>query len=157
INKQLWQQFGGRDPALPQVGDWDLMLRWQTAGYQVGHSLVPTTKYRIRQVASVSSRSYLEFRDLRERTRVIVKSPDVFTPRIVRKDAKQVGLNSIRRICKLLLKGKVVSAVKGVVTTCECMVRLAKRCDLPGLEKLLAVLYRCRMHKRWLAEFGVSA
>lgn len=62
INRAAWEQLNGRDPALPQTGDWDLILRWQTAGYIVGHSLVPTTRYRVNKADSISSRSYVLFR-----------------------------------------------------------------------------------------------
>lgn len=121
VNKKLWQQFGGRDPELPQVGDWDLMLRWQSAGYRVGHSLIPTTKYRIREAASVSSRSYLEFRDLRERTKVIISLPEVFTVDITRKLAFRFGLTVLRRVCRLVVAGKLRPALRGISIGYKCV------------------------------------
>lgn len=128
VNKRLWQEFGGTSPELNQVADWDLMLRWQRAGYRVGHYLIPTTKYRVRRAASVSARSYLEFRDVRERIRVIGGYPDVFTPDVSRKLAIRFGFASLRRVCRLVLAGKFRPAVRGISTGYTCfslMVRSA--------------------------------
>lgn len=132
INRHLWEMFGGRSPALPQVGDWDLMLRWQSAGYSVGHSLIPTTKYRAHRPGSISSKSYAEFRDLRERTEVIVSRPDVFDARLRRHLARQIGMSAARRVLKLLGAGKLKLALRGLSHGVKCIRALLGTNGLAG-------------------------
>jgi glycosyltransferase involved in cell wall biosynthesis len=126
VNKDLWQQFGGRDPALPQVGDWDLMIRWQRAGYRVGHSLIPTTRYRISQAGSVSSQSYIEFRDVLEKTKVILRYPVVFSWDTKRTLFVQLGVTVLRRVCRLLLAGKIRLALQGISTGSSCIASMVR-------------------------------
>jgi glycosyltransferase involved in cell wall biosynthesis len=123
VNRGLWERFGGRNPELPQLGDWDLILRWQMAGYRVGHSLVPTTKSRS-HMSSVSSRSYRQFRDMLERTRIICSNPDIFTSQITKKWIGEIATGSVRRIIKLALTGRIVDAGRGIWIATSCLMRL---------------------------------
>jgi len=154
INKDLWRQFGGRNPTLPQVGDWDLILRWQTAGYFVGHSLIPTTKYRINGGKSVSTRSYIEFRDLQERASVILNYPAVFSCEMRRTIARKVGATALRRIGNLLRAGEVHLAVRGMSIGYKCVLSLMSDCNPSWSDKLRAGIYRLNMYCRWIIEFG---
>ena len=124
VNKTLWEKFGGRDPSLPQLGDWDLMLRWQENDYLVGHSLIPTTKYRL-TVASVSGQSYLQFRDILERVTVITRHPTVFTRRLRLKTAWSLALQASRQIAKLTLAGELECAARGTLASAMCIFRLS--------------------------------
>src|SRR5437588_7709898 len=155
VNKRAWQQFGGRDPALPQVGDWDLMLRWQAAGYRVGHSLIPTTKCRVNQTRSISSRSYTEFRDVRERTKVILEYPAVFSDDIKRRMVVGLGLSSVRRVCKLALGGSILTAVRGISIATTCLWALLRESNLQWLDAIMNMSYRFKMYYRWIIELGV--
>jgi FkbM family methyltransferase len=154
VNRKVWEELGGRDPTLPQVGDWDLMLRWQTAGYRVGHSLISTTKSRIHG-ASVSSRSYREFRDFQERARVICGKPEVFTPAVRKRWTAQIGRGAVRRIVKLLLTGQIVDSVRGISIGLKCLTSLADDDSHWWLKFLLALRYKAKMYSRWAAEFGL--
>ena len=129
VNRAAWEHYGGRDPALPQLGDWDLMLRWQRDGHMVGHSLIPTTKYRV-TAKSVSSKSYLEFRDIAERAAVILRHPDIFTPAMRRRIGLWLGLQAGRRIVKLIAHGKVRAAATGSEKTMVALADLVLRGDL---------------------------
>jgi glycosyltransferase involved in cell wall biosynthesis len=126
INRDLWQRFGGRDPGFPQVGDWDLILRWQRAGYLVGHSLVPTTKCRINHGRSLSSRSYTRFQDLQERTKVVLNFSDIFSRNMRISMAMRVGLAAARRVCKLCAFGEAQLAVRGIGIGCACVYDLLR-------------------------------
>ena len=124
VNRILWEKFGGRDPCLPQLGDWDLMLRWQKNDYLVGHSLIPTTKYRLTS-GSVSAQSYLQFRDLLERVTVITRHPTVFTRRLRLRAAWSLALQATRRTVKLTLAGKLNYALRGALASATCIFRLS--------------------------------
>ncbi len=126
INRDLWQKFGGRRAEFPQVGDWDLMLRWQMAGYAVGHSLIPTTKYRLNSGSSLSSKSYLRFSDIGERTAVILGLPEIFSRSVRRKWAVRVARDSIRRACRLIASGKPLFAIRGALVSAQCVASLLK-------------------------------
>lgn len=121
INRAAWEQLNGRDPALPQTGDWDLILRWQTAGYIVGHSLVPTTRYRVNKADSISSRSYVLFRDLRERAEVIARFPEIFGTLLRGRLALRLAATGSRRACRLVVAGQVGAAGRGMLTTMRCV------------------------------------
>lgn len=155
VNRKLWEQFGGRSTDLPQVGDWDLILRWQIGGYRVGHSLVPTTKSRIHSL-SVSSRSYREFRDLKERTAVICDNPAVFTSQVRRKWMSQIAKSGARRIIRLALARRIADARRGVPITLSCVMRLANLDGPRWLTQTLTFRYKIKMYKRWAAEFGIG-
>jgi glycosyltransferase involved in cell wall biosynthesis len=127
VNRAVWEKLGGRDPTLPQLGDWDLMLRWQQNGYVVGHGLIPTTKYRI-ATGSVSSQSYLEFRDIRERTLIIMRHPALFTRKLRIRAAVKLALQALRRILKLILIGKPGHALRGAALSASCVLTLAWAC-----------------------------
>jgi FkbM family methyltransferase len=154
VNRKLWQKFGGRSADLPQVGDWDLILRWQMAGYLVGHSLVPTTKCRV-HASSVSSRSYREFRDLTERTNVISSHPGVFTSQVTKKWINQIAKDGTRRVVKLASKGKIADARRGLFVTVKCLIRLANHGGPQWIRGILALRYKAKMYARWQAEFGI--
>jgi len=126
VNRTLWEKFGGRDPTLPQLGDWDLMLRWQCNNYAVGHSLIPTTKYRSGASQSLSSRSYLEFRELRERTRIVLLHPMVFSSRLRTWYAGQIAKHTVRRVIKLISIGKIGNAINGLEIGIKCFVGLIR-------------------------------
>jgi FkbM family methyltransferase len=156
INKTVWQEFGGRDPLLPQVGDWDLMLRWQVAGYRVGHSLIATTKCRVNHASSISSQSYTEFRDVRERTKVILDYPAVFSPGIKKRLAIELGLSTIRRVCRLLLNGRLEAAGRGMSTGVRCVAALLRECKVAWIDIILTSRYKAKMYYRWVSGFGLS-
>lgn len=124
VNRALWEKFGGRDPTLPQAGDWDLTLRWQSHNYVVGHSLLPTTKCRKGVVESVSSQSYLQFRDLKEKTRIIFKHRKVFGIRLRTVMSLILAEQATRRIVKLILIGKFRNAGAGFWITIRCLAAL---------------------------------
>ena len=109
---------------MPQAGDWDLMLRWQSKNYLVGHSLIPTTKCRKNVVGSVSSASYLQFRDLKERTRIILKYSRIFDLRLKLILTMQLVEQAMRRIAKLILIGKFTDASVGLWTSFRCVTAL---------------------------------
>lgn len=154
VNRKLWQEFGGRSADLPQVGDWDLILRWQMAGYRVGHSLVPTTKSRL-HASSVSSHSYREFRDLTERTGVICNNHAVFTPQVTRKWINKIAKDGMRRVVKLAMTGRVADARRGMSVTLRCLVRLANHGGPRWVRRTLDLRYKIKMYARWQAEFGI--
>jgi glycosyltransferase involved in cell wall biosynthesis len=112
VRARHWVKFGGRDGAFPQLGDWDLMLRWQSSGLRIGHSLIPTTQYRISEPASLSSVSYKTFRDVKERAEIINRHPSIFT-RISRiKLSTWLSAVVVRRIGVLLLKRGDLSVLR---------------------------------------------
>lgn len=113
IRRSAWIEQGGRDTTLPQLGDWDLMLRWQQAGLLLGHSLLPTTKYRLGST-SVSSVSHLKFRDIQERAEVISRHPLVFTPLRRRRIALSQAVAGLKRATKLVFQGQPRLALNGV-------------------------------------------
>jgi FkbM family methyltransferase len=154
IRRKAWEDFGGRSADLPQVGDWDLILRWQTAGYSVGHSLIPTTKSRL-HASSVSSRSYREFRDLTERTKVICSNPAVFTSQITTKWMSEIGKSGMWRVFKLASKGRIADAGRGVSLVVRCLVRLVNQGGPLWLKCVLDLRFRAKMYRRWGAEFGI--
>jgi glycosyltransferase involved in cell wall biosynthesis len=123
VNRAVWRKLGGRDPRLPQLGDWELMLRWQQNGYIVGHSLISTTRYRVAR-GSVSSQSYLEFRDLSERTLIILRYPALFTRRIRAAAAVRLSLQALRRILRLFLIRKPGYALRGSCLMASCVLKL---------------------------------
>ena len=85
---------------MPQMGDWDLVLRWQSSNYMVGHSLVPTTKCRKTGIGSVSSQSYVEFRDFKEKARIILNHPNIFRAPLRISLAGVMARQAVRRILK---------------------------------------------------------
>jgi glycosyltransferase involved in cell wall biosynthesis len=123
VNRAVWEKLGGRDPTLPQLGDWDLMLRWQHNNYIVGHSLIPTTRYRI-AAGSVSSRSYLEFGDLHERTLIILRYPALFTRKLRISAAAKLAVQASRRILRLLLAGQMGYALRGAARSISYVIKL---------------------------------
>jgi glycosyltransferase involved in cell wall biosynthesis len=126
INKALWQQFGGRDARFPQLGDWYLILRWQQAGYLVGHSLIPTTKYRVTG-GSVSSQSYLHFRDVQERAQIVLALPEVFSRTMRMRFGVRLALATLRRFCKLVIAGRLGPAVRGASVGVAAVFSLMRR------------------------------
>src|SRR5262249_20623659 len=108
-------------------------------------SLIPTTKCRSWVSQSVSSRSYLEFRDLRERTRIILLHPIIFSSRLRIWYAGQIAKHTLRRVIKLTSIGKIGNAVNGLEIGVKCFVKL-----ILGSKTYLLVKYL-----RWLRECGV--
>jgi glycosyltransferase involved in cell wall biosynthesis len=125
VNKALWQKFGGTNPSLHNFADWDLILRWQSAGYLVGHSLIPTTKYRISQ-NQLSSRLYITCRDVEERTKVILGFPEIFSANMRRQWARRIGGAAFRRVCKFFVLGKAQLAVRGMLIGINCVFALMR-------------------------------
>jgi len=113
INRSIWQQFNGTDPQFRYCADWDLILRWQNAGYLVGHSLIPTTKYR-EHVGSLGSASRSQFRDIVDRSNVVKKYPNIFQPRIRARWAGVLAIATVRRAAKQILFGNIRTAVRGM-------------------------------------------
>lgn len=62
--------IGGFEPDMPQLGDWEWLLRCLSKGYGVWYVPRSTMLYR-QHDSSVSSRSFREARDLRERLRIL--------------------------------------------------------------------------------------
>lgn len=70
IRNKAFLDIGGFEPDMPQLGDWEWLLRCLAKGYGVWY--VPRTTMLYRQHdGSVSSRSFREARDLRERLRIL--------------------------------------------------------------------------------------
>ncbi|MCL4768139.1 MAG: glycosyltransferase [Hyphomicrobiaceae bacterium] len=125
VNRRAWEEMGGRDSRFPVSGDWHLMLRWQKAGYLVGHSLLPTTNYRI-NAQSVSSKSFKILRDVIERTEVALALQEIFTISIRLRLAKQIGLTGLRRTTRFLLSGETTDALHALSTSSHCVLRLLR-------------------------------
>lgn len=123
INRRIWQQFNGTDPQFRYCADWDLMLRWQRAGYLVGHSLIPTTRYR-EHVTSLGGLCRSEFRDIVDRARVVKKYPDIFDRRIRIKWVGRLGIATARRAGKQTLLGNIRTAVRGVYLSGAALLEL---------------------------------
>lgn len=122
VRRSAWAEHGGRDTRLPQLGDWDLMLRWQSANLRIGHSLLPTTRYRLSD-GSISSQSYLQFRDIRERAEVICRNRSVF-PLVWRlKIGGMLALTGVRRVIKLTLQRQPRVAARGLGVTGAALVQ----------------------------------
>ena len=112
INRTVWEQFNGTDPQFRYCADWDLILRWQNAGYSVGHSLMPTTKFR-EHVGSLAYTSRSQFRDIVDRANVVKKYTGIFDWRT---RARWVGLLAIavvRRAAKQIITGNLRTAIEG--------------------------------------------
>jgi glycosyltransferase involved in cell wall biosynthesis len=108
VNKRLWVEFGGRNGRLPYAGDWDLLLRWQSNGYTVAHSVIATTRYRLWESSSVSASSHTLFRDLRERTKVALGLPEIFHGKTGMMFAFVIFKGACRRGAQFLVQGKIV-------------------------------------------------
>lgn len=114
VRRSAWERVGGRDGSLPQLGDWDLMFKWQGAGLELWCCQIATTMYR-ESPQSVSSRSYLSFSDVKERAEVLVKNKSVIANRtIYRYWAKAIIFTTFRRSAKFFLHGKMAIAFKGL-------------------------------------------
>jgi glycosyltransferase involved in cell wall biosynthesis len=123
INRSIWQQFNGTDPQFRYCADWDLILRWQNAGYLVGHSLIPTTKYR-EHVGSLGSASRSQFRDIVDRSNVVKKYPNIFHPRIRARWAALLAIATVRRAAKQILFGNIRTAATGVHSSGTALLEL---------------------------------
>ncbi len=123
VNRRIWQQFNGTDPQFRYCADWDLMLRWQKAGYLIGHSLIPTTKYR-EHAASLGSASRSEFRDFVDRAKLVNKYPDIFDRRTRMKWARRLAIATIRRASKQTLLGDIRTAFRGVLFSGAALLEL---------------------------------
>jgi glycosyltransferase involved in cell wall biosynthesis len=104
VNKRLWNDFGGWQIDLPLVGDWDLVLRWQKAGYTVAHSVIATTKYRCWNSNSLSLGSYAPCADLLGRVKVALGLPDIFRGKVRFIFAWGIFHRAFRRAMKFLLQ-----------------------------------------------------
>jgi glycosyltransferase involved in cell wall biosynthesis len=123
VNRMAWEQFDGTDPQFRYCADWDLILRWQNAGYLVGHSLVPTTKFREHAGSlAVSSRS--QFRDIVDRANVVKKYPEIFGYSLRARWAGVLVIAILRRAAKQLLAGSVRTAIKGVHSSSAALLEL---------------------------------
>lgn len=70
LRNRSFLDIGGFEPDMPQLGDWEWLLRCLSRGHGVWY--IPRTTMLYRQHdSSVSSRSFREARDLRERLRVL--------------------------------------------------------------------------------------
>jgi hypothetical protein len=106
------------------------MLRWQNAGFFVGHSLLPTTKYR-EHAASLGSASRSEFRDIVDRANVVRKYPSIFDRRIRARWAGLLGLAILRSAAKQILTGKLGTAVKGMHSSGMALLKLISSLPQP--------------------------
>ena len=66
IRNQAFLDIGGFEPDMPQLGDWEWLLRCLSKGYGIWYLPRTTMLYR-QHGGSVSSRSFREARDVRER------------------------------------------------------------------------------------------
>lgn len=113
INRCVWERFNGTDSQFRYCADWDLMLRWQSAGFLVGHSLLPTTRYR-EHAASLGSVSRVEFRDIVDRVNVVRKHPTIFYRSIRAQWLGRSAFAVARRTTRQMLRGNVRIAMAGV-------------------------------------------
>lgn len=113
VNRKAWEQIGGRSPALPHAGDWEMVLRWQCAGWLLGHSLVPTTQYR-QEAGSVSSNAYLSFQDLREQCLVVAAMPGLFSGHLRTVVVARIIRSATRRMVKFAASGNWGRSGKGL-------------------------------------------
>jgi hypothetical protein len=131
VNKKLWVELGGRNGALSYSGDWDLLLRWQSNGYTVGHSVIATTKYRLWANTSLSASAHLVFRDLRERTKIALALPDIFHGKTGMIFAFLILKGACRRGAQFLVQGKIVPTLKvlifGFVSSAKLLFSSAKK------------------------------
>src|SRR5439155_4241151 len=78
IRIEAFENIGGFDANMPQLGDWEWLLRCLAAGWSVEY--VPTTLIRYRQTpASVSSVSFRVDRDIRESLSIISRYSHLLT------------------------------------------------------------------------------
>lgn len=113
VNRSVWERFNGTDPQFRYCADWDLMLRWQNGGFLVGHSLLPTTRYR-EHAASLGSVSRVEFRDIVDRLNVVRKHPTIFRRRIRARWFGRLAFAVARRTATQILLGNLRTAMAGV-------------------------------------------
>jgi glycosyltransferase involved in cell wall biosynthesis len=78
IRLKAFDDIGGFDTTMPQLGDWEWLLRCLARGWSVEY--VPRTLIRYRQhEASVSARSFRTDRDIRESLEIIRRHPAVLS------------------------------------------------------------------------------
>jgi len=123
INRSIWQQFNGTDPQFRYCADWDLMLRWQSSGYVVGHSLIPTTKYREYQ-ESLGSTCREQFRDIIDKASVVKRYPNLFDYRMRGRWVGVLAIAAGRRVLKQILSGNVRAAVSGLCSSGMALIEL---------------------------------
>jgi glycosyltransferase involved in cell wall biosynthesis len=114
VNKKIWNDFGGWQIDLPLVGDWDLVLRWQKAGYTVAHSVIATTKYRSWNSNSLSLGSYAPCTDLIAKVKVALSLPDVFSGEVRLIFALKIFYRAVRRAAKFLLHFRLKLALNAL-------------------------------------------
>ena len=69
LRNRAFLDIGGFEPDMPQLGDWDWLLRCLSKGYGIWYLPRSTMLYR-QHSGSISSGSFRQARDLRERLRV---------------------------------------------------------------------------------------
>jgi GT2 family glycosyltransferase len=70
LRNKAFLEVGGFEPDMPQLGDWEWLLRCLAKGHGVWYLPRTTMLYR-QHASSISSRSFREARDIRERLRIL--------------------------------------------------------------------------------------
>ena len=105
IRNRAFIEVGGFEPDMPQLGDWEWLLRSLSKGYGIWYLPRSTMLYRQHE-GSVSSHSFREARDLREKLKVLALmlsqgflDADEHNARI-RKLLRQLGRRTLVRVAR---------------------------------------------------------
>jgi glycosyltransferase involved in cell wall biosynthesis len=105
IRNSAFLEIGGFKPDMPQLGDWEWLLRCLSKGYSVSYLPRSTMLYRLHG-RSVSSRSFAEARDAKEKICILKMMRE--QGYLDRSDYRL----GIRRLMRQLVRRAVVRAVR---------------------------------------------
>jgi GT2 family glycosyltransferase len=131
IRLEAFDDVGGFDPRLAQLGDWDWLLRCLARGWSVEYIPRTLIKYRLHE-ASVSSRSFREDRDIRESLEIIGRYTALLgAGRLVQLHGRRMG-SCARRLVRALLRRDLPRAGRVVETWWLVMMSLARTVAFGG-------------------------
>jgi len=115
IRLEAFDDIGGFDPRLAQLGDWDWLLRCLARGWSVEYIPRTLIKYRLHE-ASVSSLSFREDRDIRESLEIIGRYVTLLgAGRLLHLHGRRMG-SCARRLVRALLRRDLARAARVVKT-----------------------------------------
>lgn len=125
IRMKAFKDIGNFDPVLPQMGDWDWMLRCLAHGWAIEY--IPRTLILYRQhSASVSSESYKTHRDITESLK-IARQYEYLLSNQEKLDFHLTKINYlIRRIGKSTLQFKLKRLSMAFIAIIDVLISLAK-------------------------------
>lgn len=108
IRNRVFLDIGGFEPDMPQLGDWEWLLRCLSNGHDVWYLPRSTMLYR-QHSKSVSSRSFREARDLEEKQRIfrLMKEKGYLSDSEHRSRLRNLLKQLVRRAIVRLARGDV--------------------------------------------------